>query len=173
MKNALVRRVDELGRIVIPKDFRKTIDIAEGERLEISLNENDEIVLKKKDSFLNIEKEIKNIAKQLAGFVSSGFVICSLNKIIASKKDFIDYVGKNISKELSDFIRFNQKKIFYYNQPPIIKEDNQKRRLELVQPISFDGDPIGALVLKADKIEDYEIKLIEFASKLIENGVFL
>ena len=47
----VVRRIDELGRIVIPKELRKNLRIREGENIEIYMDENSNIILKKFSSF--------------------------------------------------------------------------------------------------------------------------
>lgn len=62
MKNTgIVRRIDDLGRLVIPKEFRRTIKVNEGDELEISLR-GSEIVVKKYNG--NLEDVIKGIAQR-------------------------------------------------------------------------------------------------------------
>ena len=62
MKNTgVVRKIDELGRIVIPKEIRKTLNIGTGEDLQIFV-ENDSIVLKKYIKMLSLkEKSCQNL----------------------------------------------------------------------------------------------------------------
>ena len=52
----VVRRIDELGRIVIPKELIKNLRIREGENIEIYMDENSNIILKKFSSLKNINE---------------------------------------------------------------------------------------------------------------------
>ena len=70
----VIRRIDELGRIVIPKEIRKNFRIKDGENIEIFIAEDDGIVLKKTSTLNNIE----NISK----------IIVSVLKEITNKKAF-------------------------------------------------------------------------------------
>lgn len=58
----VVRRIDELGRIVIPKEIRKTLRIREGENLEIFLDDQENIVLKKYFALNHLQKKQKHLS---------------------------------------------------------------------------------------------------------------
>ena len=62
----VVRRIDELGRIVIPKEIRKNLGIREGDNLEI-LIENEKLTLQKFSKITNYQKDIENIIYNIAG----------------------------------------------------------------------------------------------------------
>ena len=64
----IVRRLDDLGRIVIPKEIRRTCNLREGDPMEIYLGENDAIVLKKYDTEPEITT-LRTAATQLAGTI--------------------------------------------------------------------------------------------------------
>ena len=64
----IVRRIDDLGRIVIPKEIRRTCNLREGDPMEIYLGENDAIVLKKYDTEPEITA-LRTAATQLAGTI--------------------------------------------------------------------------------------------------------
>ena len=64
----IVRRIDELGRIVVPKEIRRSCHLQEGDPMEIYLGQDGEIILKKYDT----EPEITNLkeaAKRMAGTI--------------------------------------------------------------------------------------------------------
>ena len=78
----IVRRIDDLGRIVIPKEIRKKLRIRDGENLEI-LVRDDEIVLKKYSVMKNIEDFASNFTDAIYGFVKYNILITNDNKVIA------------------------------------------------------------------------------------------
>ena len=63
----LTRKIDELGRIVIPKEFRNTIGVKEKEELQITLNSNNELVLKKCSTTLDYESIIRSYIRSELG----------------------------------------------------------------------------------------------------------
>ena len=64
----IVRRLDDLGRIVIPKEIRRTCNLREGDPMELYLGEDDAIVLKKYDTEPEITA-LRTAATQLAGTI--------------------------------------------------------------------------------------------------------
>ena len=78
----IVRRVDDLGRIVIPREFRRAYDIGIGDPMEISADENGVITLKRVD----MGAEFKRAADTAAEFLSEKFgwtvLACDRRKII-------------------------------------------------------------------------------------------
>ena len=61
----VIRRIDELGRIVIPKEIRKNLRIKEGENLEIFVDKNEQIILKKYSLMKNLDSFVENLADSL------------------------------------------------------------------------------------------------------------
>lgn len=70
----IVRRIDDLGRVVIPKEIRKTLRIKEGTPLEIFTDREGEIILKKYSPIGELNVFAKEYAEALAQ--SSGMVAC-------------------------------------------------------------------------------------------------
>ena len=84
----VVRRIDELGRIVIPKEIRKNLTIKQGENLEIFLLDNDTIALKKY-SVLSRFSEISNI------LIDSLYQVLNKEVLLMDTNNIINYRGKN------------------------------------------------------------------------------
>ena len=89
----IVRKVDELGRIVIPKEIRKILDIKTGSSLEISIHEEKQLVLEK---FSEIDNVFKNAGLFLDSFFSMfqiPILLCDENKVVycvgVNKKEFL------------------------------------------------------------------------------------
>src|SRR5690554_1496156 len=102
----IVRRIDDLGRVVIPKEIRRTMRIREGDPLEIFTDREGEVILKKYSPI----GELSDFAQEYAESIqeATGHITCISDKdnIIAvigtSKKD---YMGKKLSKELEEVLQ--------------------------------------------------------------------
>ena len=167
----IVRRIDDLGRVVIPKEIRRTLRIREGDPLEIFTDREGEIVLKKYSPI----GELGNFAKEYAESLSqsSGHITCIVDKdqIIAvsggPKKEFLD---KNISRELERAINLRNVVSASRNEVsfiPILDEDDPGTyNNEFIAPIIAEGDVLGAIVfLSPDKkMGEVEGKLAQTAA---------
>ena len=97
----IVRRIDDLGRVVIPKEIRRTLRIREGDPLEIFTDHDGQVILKKYSPVGELSAFAKEYAEALAQ--ATGHITCISDKdqIIAisggSKKEFLD---KSISSNL-------------------------------------------------------------------------
>ena len=106
----IVRRIDDLGRIVIPKEIRKTLKVREGEPLEIYTDREGQIILKKYSPMGEMGTFAKQYAEALAK--SSGYTVCISDKdtiIAASGQGRRELQDKEISHELESFME--QRKI--------------------------------------------------------------
>lgn len=98
----ITRRIDELGRVVIPKEIRKNMHLKTGELLEIYLDDSESIVLKK-HSVINQEQSfINNFIKSLSKIVGCEIYVTNLNEIAFSSKE--DLIGKKISSKLENML---------------------------------------------------------------------
>ena len=100
----IVRRIDELGRIVIPKEIRKTLHIKNGENLEIFIND-ETIVLKKYSELGNIKELSDNICETLNNYLKANVLISNTDKYISvsgplKKK----YLNEEISETILKYI---------------------------------------------------------------------
>lgn len=167
----IVRRIDDLGRVVIPKEIRRTLRIREGDPLEIFTDREGEIILKKYSPIGELGTFAKEYAESLAQSV--GHITCIVDKdqIIAvsggAKKDFLE---KHISSALEKSI--NQRNTILSNRSessfvPILDEDDPSTyNNELITPIIAEGDVLGAIVLLSNnkKMGDVEEKLAQTAA---------
>src|SRR4051794_17595655 len=94
----IVRRIDDLGRVVIPKEIRRTLRIREGDPLEIFVDRDGEVILKKYSPISELSDFAKEYAEALFDSLGNPVLICDRDSYIAlagsSKKD---YLNKNIS----------------------------------------------------------------------------
>jgi AbrB family transcriptional regulator (stage V sporulation protein T) len=149
----IVRRIDDLGRIVIPKEIRRTLRIREGDPLEIYTDKEGEVILKKYSPI----GEMSDFAIQFAESLSktSGHISCISDRdsIIAvsgaSKKDFME---KTLSQDLERVIEEKTTLVVKTadDKPiQILSEDGTEKRYtsQVIAPIISEGDPIGAVIL--------------------------
>ena len=167
----IVRRIDDLGRVVIPKEIRRTLRIREGDPLEIFTDREGEIILKKYSPI----GELGNFAKEYAESLSqtAGHITCVVDKdqIIAvsgaSKKDFMD---KHISPAMEKAINARNTIVATRNDTdfvPILEDDLEGiYNHQLISPIISEGDVLGAIVFLSNdkKMGEVEGKLAQTAA---------
>lgn len=153
----IVRRIDDLGRVVIPKEIRRTLRIREGDPLEIFTDREGEIILKKYSPIGELGAFAREYAESLSQ--SSGHITCIVDKdqIIAvsggPKKDFLE---KHISEDLERTINQRTPVSAARNDPAfvrILEDDNPETyNNQYIAPIIAEGDALGAIVfLSQDK----------------------
>lgn len=166
----IVRRIDDLGRVVIPKEIRRTLRIREGDPLEIFTDREGEIILKKYSPIGELGQFAKQYAESLAQ--TTGHIIC-----IADRDQFIAVAGgkkellmKPISKQLEDAINQRSTVLAANNERKYIQIANEEEEYtyEVVVPVICEGDAIGAVIIltKDNKIKfgDVETKLAASAA---------
>lgn len=165
----IVRRIDELGRIVIPKEIRNILRLRSGENIEI-YTDNDSIIMKK----FSIVNRISDLAQELTDamytFLKYNIFITDMHNIIAasgSKKKEL------LNKELSDFMIEKiekREKMFegHIKDIEIIKNKTYTCSY-MTNPIIKDGECIGLIVIfsEDDKLTLDELHIIEIVSSFI------
>lgn len=166
----IVRRLDELGRVVIPKEIRKTLRLSQGDPIEI-FTDTDGILLKKYSPIRSLDGAGKGMADVLAECSGHTAVIVDTDVVVgASAKDF---EGKNITKKLEEIIRKQKTVVLEGGEDgsavSIAGEEN-KFTAQLICPIVAEGDSIGACILLAkdgERIRETDLKLVKLAAGVI------
>lgn len=168
----IVRRIDDLGRVVIPKEIRRTLRIREGDPLEIFTDKEGQVILKKYSPIGELSEFAKEYAESL--HQSSGHITCIADKdtIIAvsgaSKKEFLE---KQISPELERVLQEKSTYIARTNDDrkvSILADENEKRySSEVIAPIVAEGDTIGAVIFLST---DPNAKMGELEAKLAQSA---
>ena len=147
----VVRRIDDLGRIVIPKEIRKTLRIKEGDPLEIFTEKEGDIILKKYSpigELSNFATEYVESLNKTTGHIS---IITDRDTVIAvsgtTKKDILE---QKISSDLEKL--FEKREIFIgdgKNSIFITEKGNNEKEVkpQVIAPIISDGDVIGSVIL--------------------------
>ena len=175
----VVRRRDDLGRVVIPKEIRKTLRIKEGDPLEIFTDKEGEVILKKYSPIGELSEFASSYAETIAK--TTGHIACITDKdtVIAvsggSKKDFLE---KNLSKELEEVME--NKEVFKSKENneiaiPVTQNEGRERiyNSQVIYPIISDGDVIGSVILMAKepskKMGEAEYKVAQSAAGFLGN----
>ncbi len=173
----VVRRIDDLGRVVIPKEIRKTLRIKEGDPLEIFTDKEGEVILKKYSPIGELSEFATEYAETLAK--TTGHIACITDKdtVIAvsgaSKKEFLE---QGISEELEKLLEDKENYTSKENNDisvPITRNDNKDRKFnsQVVYPIISDGDVIGSVILlskdSGTKMSEVEQKVVQSAASFL------
>lgn len=168
----IVRRIDDLGRVVIPKEIRRTLRIREGDPLEIFVDRDGEVILKKYSPIGELGDFAKEFADSLFENLNHVTMISDRDSIIAvagaSKKDYLEkQVGDIVEQSME-----NRKTIFETNQGEvsIIKDSVENFTSYVIAPIIAGGDPIGTVILISkdnDKMANLEVKMVETAASFL------
>jgi AbrB family transcriptional regulator (stage V sporulation protein T) len=166
----IVRRIDDLGRVVIPKEIRRTLRIREGDPLEIFVDRDGEVILKKYSPIGELGDFAKEYAESLHESTSHITIISDRDNVIAvsgaSKKDFLE---KQIGSLVESCME-NRKAAMESNagQYDIIKDVTETYSSYAIAPIIAGGDPIGAVLLISKveglKMGQMEVKMTETAA---------
>ncbi len=167
MKNTgVVRKIDELGRIVIPKEIRKTLNIKNGEDVQIYI-ENDSIILRKFMKMLSVKDNAEMFMKTLLKFTNSSIYISDKDKIILGSEEA--FIGEQLSKKILDSIE--ERKIIEDYKIDIGGKELDKYYLSV--PIIVDADSIGTILLTNEyKILETDKMLAKILGTLITNNMY-
>ena len=166
----ITRRIDDLGRIVIPKEIRKNMHIKSGEMFEIFLEIPDVIVLKKYSPMESLETVANKYAESFYAVIKHSIIITDKSKVIAAsgglKKKYLDM-------DISEFTERSIERRDSFAQ-------RQKREFEIVNGVTDFGyyafssivnntDAIGSvIIISTDNIiTDAEEKMASILSKLL------
>ena len=169
----VIRRIDDLGRVVIPKEIRKNLRIKNGDNLEIYINEEDNIILKR---FNQIDKQ-KDLAEAMCKTISSqlkkNILITNTNEVIAAEGTTLKkHLNYQLSEDLLKLI-INRKEIITEDQTTItVTKDKIETGYYVIIPTIANSDVIGLIImLSTTKITKEEEELIKIASKFLSNYI--
>ena len=142
----ILRRIDELGRVVIPKEIRKTMKMREGEELEIYTTE-EEVVLKKYSELSSMEQFSRALVRAIRKVSARSVAVVDRDKVVASEGKGVPAVGEEVEQELRRLISARRRTIL--SEEKCLPLGEEKARGQIVQPILSAGDLFGALILSS------------------------
>ena len=167
----IVRRIDDLGRVVIPKEIRRTFRIREADPLEIFTTREGEIILKKYSPLGEMSTFAKQYAESLAQVSGHIAVIADRDQIVAVSGGMRILISKNITKALETVMENRDCILASREDRAFIKlaeEMPEECEQEAICPILCEGDVIGAVALltteNKERMGEVEKKLVQSAA---------
>ena len=145
----IVRRIDDLGRVVIPKEIRRTLRIREGDPLEIFTDREGQVILKKYSPIGELGTVSKIYAESLAQTMNCTVCITDTDQVVAvagsGKKELED---QYISREFLEKLQERKQITVEENEKEYIRigQETNLFSKEVISPILSGGDVIGAVV---------------------------
>ena len=147
----IVRRIDELGRVVIPKEIRRTLRIKEGDPLEI-FTDRDELMLKKYSPIATLERFSGATARSLHDLSGKLAVITDTDEVLfAFGEGKRELDGKHLSEEMDKILR--DRRSYTANAVeggrilPPVRASSEEYTAQIIVPIISGGDCLGSIVL--------------------------
>ena len=172
----IVRRIDELGRVVIPKEIRRTLRIKEGDPLEI-FTDHDELMLKKYSPIATLERFSKATARSLNDLSGKLAVICDTDGILhafGEGKKELD--GKMLSPDMDKILRERRSYIANASEGGDIlpiTSGMEGVTAQVIVPIVSGGDCLGAVAVlskeEGAKMDANEMNLARLTADILAN----
>lgn len=172
----IVRRIDDLGRVVIPKEIRRTLRIREGDPLEIFVDREGEVILKKYSPIGELGDFAKEYADSLYEAVGHIALIADMDNIIAvagaPKKEFLNKsISPAVERVMEDrkAVLINAPGEHKYCKECLLEDEDEgcKFSAEVIAPIISGGDPIGAVIITS---KEPGVQMGELEQKLAETA---
>ncbi|MBB5174902.1 stage V sporulation protein T [Texcoconibacillus texcoconensis] len=168
----IVRRIDDLGRVVIPKEIRRTLRIREGDPLEIFVDRDGEVILKKYSPISELGDFAKEYAEALYDSLQHTVLIADRDAYIAvagaSKKEYANKsIGEKVEKAMNDRESALEANDGEYE---LVSDSKEHANGYAIAPIIANGDPIGAVVMigkETNAMGEVERKLSETAASFL------
>ena len=172
----VVRRIDDLGRIVIPKEIRKVLRIKEGDPIEIFTGREGEVILKKYSPIEELTDFSKEYCESLQQVIGHIVLICDKDAFVsvsgAPKKEYIE---RKVSSELEKIMDDRKTVLLSRANNTVIPLHNDDEETsynsQVISPIIAEGDAIGAVLIiskeDGEKFTDLELKLAETAAAFL------
>ena len=143
----VIRRIDELGRIVIPKEIRRTMRIKEGTPLEIYSGDDGELLLKKYSPVFEISEIAAEVAQSIAEGTENTVLVTNMEKVIAtSGKDKNLYINKTIDSQIEKLIKARQSQIVSLAETNCLLFSGGIKNF-VISPVLTAGDVYGSIII--------------------------
>ena len=149
----MINNIDEMGRVEIPREFRKLLDLKEGSRIELGITDGDKVVISKYLPMETLKEWGSAIVKAICSVVDHDVILTDDKKVITSSKK--KYLNKSLSNECQEIIYKREivvkKQDENSNMINIFLNFEQNYTCELIVPIIKDNDILGAIMVLAEE----------------------
>lgn len=163
----ITRKIDELGRIVIPKEIRRNLGIRDGESLEI-FTDADSIILKKHSQMEKYEDLGNKLSEMISGIFNLDVIITDREKVISATNNQ-DLINKFLNKDLIYLIDNREEQVMGANS--VIKFENIEISGSFtIVPIIASSDSLGLIILISHDNDNY-VSLAKLIAKILADKV--
>lgn len=166
----MIRRIDELGRIVIPKEIRKSLRIQDGESMEIFVDE-DSIILKRHMLMNKLEGLAQNFTDAIYNLIKKNVLITDIDKIVAySGTNKKEYLNKEISDELVEKIKRREFLLEKHKKNLNLINNKSIECTYAVNTILINGDAVGLIIIYSsnEKLSEVDSNIIKIIANFLE-----
>lgn len=164
----IVRRMDELGRIVIPKELRRSLRLREGDEMEI-FPEGELIVIRKHMRLNGFAEAVEGVVRALADSTGCGAIaVCADCVIAAAGRHCRSLSGRRVSEKFAAVIAARKPVSFPAGQSVEIVEGESRDCGCAVRAVVQAGDVIGAVALLGEEA-DRRAELLSFAASALSS----
>ena len=162
----VVRRIDDLGRVVIPKEIRRTLRINNADPLEVFVDGKGKVILKKYEPIRDLSKYAKEYAASLFESLGRKTFICDEENIIAAAGlPAKQSMNKDISEDIKSLIKKDEPTL---ERDKIVVEGGESFSHILVTPVKLNERSVGAIIMIADnEMGSLEINLTKTAANFL------
>lgn len=163
----IVRRIDDLGRIVIPKEIRRTLHIRETDPLEIYTDREGQVILKKYSPIGEMTTFARQYAESLSQVSGHAALIADRDQFIAAAGGYKQLVGKSVGRQMDEKVHNREVVMASRGERAFISicdEGSEEYQQEAIAPILCEGDIIGSVVLLQN---DSKVRMGEVEQKLL------
>ena len=166
----IVRRIDDLGRLVIPKEIRRTLRIREGDPLEIFTGHDGEVIFKKYSPIGELSAFAGQYAEILHKTSQKPVIVCDRDHVVSAsgipKKEVLE---RRISPSLEELVEERRGYVFREDVPLLIPVEGVDKAALVMYPIISAGDVCGSIMLMGDSDELTEKEIpTEAEQKLLQ-----
>ncbi len=166
----IVRRIDDLGRVVIPKEIRKTLRLRDGDALEIFTDANGEVIFKKYSPIGEMSAFASQYAEAMHMHASMPVIISDNDRVVASsgvaKREVFD---KPISKKIEEILEQRRSYSAADSDESVYPIEGYERKASIVCPIIAAGDAVGSVIVldEGKAPTQTEMKLTDVAASFL------
>lgn len=175
----IVRKIDNLGRVVIPKEIRKEMKINNGNTLEIFVDQDESVILKKYSPVEELD-QVQDYVNTLVETTECAVMITDTDKVVSSSEELERYERRPVGPVVKEAMENRKTDIIEEATRGDICEDyeyddEEKVGSILITPVMKQGDVLGSVILssKDNDLGDYEEKIAETTAKILSKQLGL
>lgn len=161
----IVRKIDSLGRIVIPKEIRNNMHIKVGDSLELHINNNNDIILRKFSNIGNVSLLADNIVCSINSIINENVFITDMEKIVSVSGNLKKMINCSVSSSYIKLIT-KRKPIMNSDMTSLLLTNESLLCSYALVPIIVNGELLGSIIVLSEKrsIKDLEFDVIKVIS---------